>query len=223
MSTDPDESPVEEWELLGEQEPEEEEGYDPFVEEDEEPKFDVDKYTFRMPPRHPDRPFQSTATVRANQKKKVFLRVLADTCCVSRAAEAAGYKSGVPLYRMRKDDPEFAKAWDEAAQVGADILEREALRRAVEGVEKGIYWKGERVDSEREYSDALLIRLLKAHKPDKFADNTKVQGEINVNHGVVILPAKIRNTEEWEQQAQLYDTNEDRKLIDITPEKEGVS
>lgn len=215
-------SPVEEWELLGPEEPEpaEDEGYDPFKEEDEDndpPGFDVEKYNFRQPT-HPSRPFQGIRAVRANQKKKVFLRVLAQTCCVVKAATAAGYSNSVPMYRMRKEDPEFAKAWDEAAQSGADILEKEAVRRAVEGTMEEIYWKGEVVGEKINYSDALLIRLLKAHKPDKFADNTKVQGEINVNHGVVILPGKITDTEEWERQVALR--NEQRQIIDITPDRE---
>jgi len=55
------------------------------------------------------------------------------------------------------------------------ILEAEAYRRAVEGVEKGVYHDGIRIDTERIYSDTLMVQALKAHDPDKYADRQKVE------------------------------------------------
>ena len=37
-----------------------------------------------------------------------------------------------------------------------------------------IYYKGELVGHVRKYSDALMMFLLKAHRPDKYRDNIKV-------------------------------------------------
>lgn len=53
-------------------------------------------------------------------------------------------------------------------------MEREAYRRAVDGVEKGVYYKGDRIATEHEYSDTLLIFMLKARAPEKYRENLKV-------------------------------------------------
>ena len=52
--------------------------------------------------------------------------------------------------------------------MAADILEDEVDRRAVEGVEKPVGWhKGKPGGYVREYSDTLLIFLLKGDRPEK--------------------------------------------------------
>lgn len=72
---------------------------------------------------------------------------------------------------MREIDPDFDDRWIEAEESFKDLLEEEAVRRAVEGVEKGVYFKGECVDTERVHSDRLLELLLKANRPEKFKDS----------------------------------------------------
>lgn len=39
-------------------------------------------------------------------------------------------KAGEPVYRERPRDKEFAEAWDHANEAGAEVLERQAVRRA---------------------------------------------------------------------------------------------
>lgn len=77
------------------------------------------------------------------------------------------------LYQARDVDPGFRKSWEMAYEDGTEVLEQEAHRRAVEGVEKPIYVKGEIVDTVYEYSDTLLIFLLKARDPKKYRENIK--------------------------------------------------
>jgi hypothetical protein len=61
------------------------------------------------------------------------------------------------------------------------MLEDEAVRRAVDGVRKPIFYKGKpiricgEIVYETEYSDTLLIQLLKAYYPEKFGDKPQVQ------------------------------------------------
>ena len=43
-----------------------------------------------------------------------------------------------------------------------------ACRRAFEGVERPVYYKGEQVGTWRFYSDALAMFLLKAHRPERY-------------------------------------------------------
>ena len=69
-------------------------------------------------------------------------------------------------YRWLQQDPEYRKAVDIAKEEAADNLEAEAYRRAVEGVEKPVGWyKGKPGGYAREYSDVLLMFLLKAQPP----------------------------------------------------------
>lgn len=99
---------------------------------------------------------------------------LAQCGIVLDACEAAG----VPrqsFYRRRLNDPAFAERAQAALDAYADALEREAFRRGVKGVEKGIWYKGERVGSETEFSDTLLLEALRAKKPQEYRRNTSVE------------------------------------------------
>lgn len=65
--------------------------------------------------------------------------------------------------QWRKDDKEVDAQLREAERVGAMRLESEAIRRAVHGVKKGVYYQGDRVDEETVYSDTLLQVVMKAN------------------------------------------------------------
>ena len=78
-------------------------------------------------------------------------------------------------YRTRNADPDFAAAWDEALAEATERLEMEALRRARDGVLEPVFYKGDKIGSVRRYSDTLLIFLLKAHAPDKYRENSRVE------------------------------------------------
>jgi hypothetical protein len=61
-----------------------------------------------------------------------FLEALADTGSVSTAVSVAG-TSRTRVYELRKSDPTFASAWQEAEEIAADRLEDEARRRPWRG------------------------------------------------------------------------------------------
>lgn len=103
------------------------------------------------------------------QRKQKFLRALAECGVITDAAKVAGVERKT-VYRWREQDPDFAKAWDEAEQEAADKLEREAIRRAVEGVEEPVFHQGKIVGYVRKYSDTLLIFLLKGYKPERYKE-----------------------------------------------------
>lgn len=91
------------------------------------------------------------------------------------AAAAGRAKVGVrTTYDRRLNDPQFAAAWEAACEVGIQTLEEEARRRAVEGVLRPVFHAGEKVGSVREYSDTLLIFLLKAKRPAVYRDTRHV-------------------------------------------------
>ncbi len=90
-----------------------------------------------------------------------FLEHLAKTGNVSWSAKKAGISRNA-AYMHYGNTPSFAKRWDDAIDESADVLEKEALIRAV---------KGRLIDGTRKYSDTLLIFLLKGARPEKYRDN----------------------------------------------------
>jgi len=112
-------------------------------------------------------------TKRTVELTEKFLKSLSRYGNVLRAAKAAKVGRST-VYEWREEDEDFAAAWDRALEDAADNLEAEAYRRAVTGTLKGVYYQGERIDTERQYSDALLTLLLKANRPQKFKDRTDI-------------------------------------------------
>lgn len=156
----------------------------------------------------------------SKRKQQIFLETLRQTGQIKKSAEAAGYTTSVFLRRLRKEDPEFAQAWDEALEAGIDVLEDEAIRRAHEGIEKDVYYQGEVVGTEVQYSDALLQFILRGNKPEKYRENVNVQGTINHKIGVAVLPLTAPSLEAWELSA--VDVHTGQKLL-APPAEEPVA
>ena len=122
------------------------------------------------------------------EKRARFLALLSECGNVTRAAEESGC-GRVMLYKIRREDEAFAAEWETAADIGAKRLEDEARRRAVEGWQDPVWHQGQQVGTVRKYSDTLLICLLKAHHPEKYADRQKsettldatVQGSVSLD------------------------------------------
>lgn len=72
----------------------------------------------------------------------VFLMNLAEAGLVGESAMAAGIHKAT-AYRWYSSDVEFAQAWDAAIEASADLLEREARRRAIDGVEEPVIYQGQ--------------------------------------------------------------------------------
>ena len=135
------------------------------------------------------------------KRRRIFLDVLARTGRVAESARAAGFTDTSYLKKVRNGDPEFAAAWDAALEAAADMLEDEAVRRAVQGVRKAIMYKGQIVGYDLIYSDRLLMFLLKGARPDKFAERKKVDATVGGNIGIAMLPPMNRNEDDWEKSA----------------------
>lgn len=126
-------------------------------------------------------------TILTHEKRSQFLALLAEYGNVTRAAEESGL-GRVYLYQARKHDPDFAAEWDDASKVGAARLEDEARKRAAEGWDEPVWYQGVQCGTVRKYSDTLLICLLKAHHPDKYADRQKtdatISADVSVSHTI---------------------------------------
>jgi hypothetical protein len=114
-----------------------------------------------------------------------FLIGLGETGMVASACERAGVQRST-AYRLRQRDEAFALAWADIESETTDRMEREALRRAVEGVAKPVYQKGELVGHVREFSDTLLIFMLKARKPEVYRENVRVEHSGGLNNRTVV-------------------------------------
>jgi hypothetical protein len=89
--------------------------------------------------------------------RQTFLAVLADTSNITAAAERASISLSW-VYKTRREDAEFAKAWLASLCEGYDNLEMEVLGRLRSG--KATDAAGGKFDN------ATAIRLLSAHRAD---------------------------------------------------------
>ncbi len=112
---------------------------------------------------------QTRTRPRARVWEAAFLSALRRAANVSEAATAAGI-GRTTAYEARQRDKPFSDRWDAAIEEACDALEREAWRRAVEGVEEAVFQQGVEVGRVRKYSDSLMIALLKAHRPEKYRE-----------------------------------------------------
>ncbi len=100
---------------------------------------------------------------------KNFLHFLARSGSVTFAATRACLERRT-LYRRRASDEAFAAEWDEALQLGIDRLQDDAMQRALHGTERTVYRNGKQVGSTQQYDNKLLQFLLRAHRPEVYAD-----------------------------------------------------
>lgn len=115
------------------------------------------------------------------ESKAVFLEALLTLPNEHRAALAAGV-TVLEARKARREDPGFAAAWDHAVALATGAAESEAWRRAVDGVPKKVFYQGQPIDVQHEYSDALLTRILAAHEPKyEPRSNIKAEGSLNIN------------------------------------------
>ncbi len=137
-------------------------------------------------------------TIRTPEKEGAFLEALSTNGVkVARACQDTGVVRRT-VYEWRAEDAGFAERWDRAVQQGTDALEDEALRRAHDGTDKPVFHQGRQVGTTREYSDTLLIFMLKARRPDRFKDRVASEHSGRIGRYVVAAPEEDESAEAWE-------------------------
>lgn len=122
----------------------------------------------------------STARTRSRDWTVDFIAALRVNGNILRSCEAAQI-GRTTFYEKRREDAAFDQAVKVALEEAGDVLEAEAWRRAVEGVDEpvfgslGGYQGSGQIGTARKYSDTLLIFLLKGIKPDKFSDRRDIR------------------------------------------------
>ncbi len=91
-------------------------------------------------------------------------------------------KSGIPrqtVYKRGRNDVEFQKFMAEVKDMLMDSLEDEAVRRARDGWNEPVYFKGEFQGNVRKYDSGLLTFMLTHGRPEKF--RPKKEQDITLN------------------------------------------
>lgn len=73
-----------------------------------------------------------------------------------------------------REDPAFAEEERRIREAMIDGLEAEAIRRGTRGVQQPVYQGGKLVGYRTEYSDALLVLVLKAMRPDRYRERVDI-------------------------------------------------
>jgi hypothetical protein len=117
--------------------------------------------------------------------------MVTDTCRVAGVSRAT-------VYRRRQADEEFALPWHDAELDVLALLEDEAVRRALHGVDRPVTVAGQR-EMIRSYSDNLLAMLLRSRAPERDVDRHRLEhaGRVEHEHAVydpelVELSAELR-------------------------------
>lgn len=106
---------------------------------------------------------------------KLFLDALRAGHTPKKASDICGINRSTAFNWRLKDD-QFRKDWEDALDEGTDVFEQEAMRRAVDGIDKPVFQMGQCVGYTREYSDALLAMQLKGRRATVYGDKTKHEG-----------------------------------------------
>ncbi len=129
------------------------------------------------------------------KKRAEFLKVLSRTGNVTHAARAVGM-SRQGVYDAKYADEEFSKKWDDAVEQAIDLLEIEARRRAFKGTRKPVFFQGRQCGHIREYSDSLMMFLIKGKRPEYATERREVSGR---DGG----PVEVRNLSDGEIDSKL--------------------
>lgn len=117
---------------------------------------------------------------------------------VSRACEQIGI-SRQTAYQERQRNEDFAVKWADVEERTTETMEREAYRRAVEGIVEPVVSAGKHVTDVTSYSDRLLEFMLKARRPEKYRDRVDVKHSGSVEKRVKVDLGRLSE----EQLAQL--------------------
>ena len=98
-----------------------------------------------------------------------FLLALSESSCVTEACRAVGMSvASAYALRRRIDGTSFRSAWDAALDYGVGWLRDAAQSRAVNGVARPVFYKGEQIGERRYYDERLTMFILRLRDPARF-------------------------------------------------------
>lgn len=125
--------------------------------------------------------------------RETFLETLSGGWPVAWAAKAAGFERQ-RFYELRKTDKTFASAWAEAIDAGVQVLEKQALEIALNGVLEEVRDGDGNLVTTRRRPDPQMVRfLLQSYKSEVYSEKARVE-VTGAGGGPVELAADYRPT-----------------------------
>ena len=134
--------------------------------------------------------------------KAGFLTAYAQTGGIQSAAEVVGIDRR-RHYNWLREDPHYAERFADAQQQFIELMEAEADRRGVLGVDEPVFQGGNQVGVKRRYSDTLLVFRLNALAADKYRYRSHVTQDTTVKANVA---TRIENLPPAEQRERAIQT-----------------
>lgn len=129
---------------------------------------------------HPTKGKRKAPTIQTDDARAIILQTLSMGSSVGLASEKAGI-SRFAYYKWCNQDKEFAAEVKAAIDRGSDRFEDAARGRAIDGVDKALVSGGEIIGYEKNYSDGLMMFMLKARRPETYRDNATIDLNQNVS------------------------------------------
>jgi hypothetical protein len=110
-----------------------------------------------------------------------FCRVISMTCdgIPWRQIERETKTGWMEMTALQGGKPMFNALWKAARQAGEDLRrelrESEAHRRAVDGWDEPVFWKGKQTGLIRKFDSKLLEMMLKADNPERYAEHQEIK------------------------------------------------
>jgi hypothetical protein len=102
-------------------------------------------------------------------KQYRFIQALAETGCVDQACRRVGMSdTSAYALRIRPCGRGFRRAWDAALDCSIHRVEQAAISRALHGVARPLFHKGEQVGEWRYYDERLTMFLLRSRRPARY-------------------------------------------------------
>ena len=118
--------------------------------------------------------------------------------------------------KWQKDDKEVDEQIQYACEVGALQLESAAITRAVHGVEEDVYYQGGVVGQKTNYSDGLLMLLMKKRLKGTYGDEpSQTNVNLQLANNVQVMP-RAGSYDEWLSMARAT-TSLEGAVVDVTP------
>ena len=93
---------------------------------------------------------------------------------------------------------EFRRAWEEALDLGCELLEDLTMARAIEGTEQPVYYFGELIGTRRVHNDKLAMFLLRNRRAQRFAADSVRNADEATKAQLERLKAEWRK--QWEKE-----------------------
>lgn len=143
--------------------------------------------------------FRKPSVEFTEERKVRFLEAYRQSGMLYLSARHAGVCQQTVANHRAADKP-FDAACEHALQERLDEIELTALDRAMNGVAEPVIGGKDRdqvITTIRRYSDSLMSQILRAKRIEY---REKLQADVNIKGGVLVLPTKPQNDVDWEKE-----------------------